>query len=382
MMLSGTSMLVLIAGIIGSDIAPNTELATLPIALSIVGVACATVPTSLLMARFGRKKVFLTFAVIAILSALLAAYAIAIQHFYIFCLAALCIGFSTAAVQQYRFAAIELVPSEAIPKTASTILLGGIAAAVIGPELTLLGRDLLSIEYLGSFMLLALVYCGGFALLTQSKDAVVELPEHQEAARRKRTLLTQPNLLVAITAAAIGYGVMSFLMTATPLSMHNHYGHSLADTKWVIQSHVAAMYLPSLISGLLIERLGHFRMMGMGILSYIAVLLVAYSSQDFWSFWVALVLLGVGWNFLFVAGTSLLATTYRANERFKVQAFNDLLVFSTQAIAALSSGWLLAQYQWQGLLLFSFVPIVLISAILLLKMIKQSSASRPQIIKD
>ena len=363
-------MLVLIAGIIGSHIAPSDELATLPIALSIVGVACATVPTSFLMAKFGRKSIFLSFAAVAISSALMAAYSVYIQNFYLFCFAALCIGFSTAAVQQYRFAAIELVPSDAIPRTASTILLGGIVAAIIGPELTLLGRNIFATEYLGSFMLLAMVYCVGFFLLSFTKNATVDFPEQSEVARKKRVLLTQPTLLIAITAAAIGYGVMSFIMTATPLSMHNHYGHSLEDTKWVIQSHVAAMYLPSLISGLLIERLGHIKMMVMGIIAYIAVLLVAYSSQTFWSFWFALVLLGVGWNFLFVAGTSLLATTYRANERFKVQAFNDLLVFSTQAIAALSSGWLLARYQWQGLLLFSFVPIVIITAVLMLRFVK------------
>jgi MFS family permease len=363
-MLSGTSLLVLIAGIIGSQIAPSDSLATLPVALFIVGVAAASIPASLLMKRFSRKPVFLGFALTAMCFALLAAWAVELNSFLVFCIAATGIGASTAAVQQYRFAAMEFVDPEHYPHTASTILLGGIFAAIIGPELTLLGKEMFTTPYLGSFLLLAMVYLLGFGVLLTVKNTGRLYGLNTQSARPLSSLLKQPTLIIAVSAAAIGYGVMSFIMTATPLSMHNHFHHSLADTKWVIQSHVASMYLPSLFSGFLIERLGHYRMMALGILAYVACLIIAYTSQGFIGFWSALVFLGIGWNFLFVSATSLLPRTYEERDKFKVQAFNDFTVFTTQAIAALTSGWLLFQYQWQGMLLVSVIPLFLLVFVL------------------
>jgi MFS family permease len=366
-MLSGTSMLVLIAGIIGHDIAPYQELATLPIALTIVGLALNTVPVSMLMSRYGRKRIYFIYGALGVASALLASYALSIQHFWLFCLAAIGVGSSAASVQHYRFAAIELVDSQLIPKTASTILLGGIVAAIIGPELSLLGKNLLSIDYTGSFILLAMVYLVGLSFLSLTKNSTAVVDDHEENQRSLLEILNNSNIILAITAAAVGYAVMSFIMTATPLSMHNHYDHSLVDTKRVIQSHVIAMYLPSLFSGKLIERLGHKLMMMLGLIAFLACLIIAYYSQTFFAFWTALILLGIGWNFLFVAGTSLLATSYRANEKFKVQASNDFIVFGSQAIAALSSGWLLFEFQWQGILLLSLLPIFIVGLVIFIR---------------
>lgn len=364
LMLSGTSMLVLIAGIIGSDIAPSASLATLPIALAIVGLALNTLPASFLMSRFGRKTIFLLYAIVGICSALLAAYAMVINSFLVFCLASLGVGAGAAAVQQYRFAAMEMVATDAIPRAASTILLGGIVAAILGPELSLLGKNLFEYDYMGSFLLLAVVYSLGFCLLLFTPNRTLVQPTDDRPGRSLTTLFKQPTLIIAVLAAAVGYGVMSFIMTATPLSMHNHFGHSLTDTKWVIQSHVAAMYLPSLISGFLIERFGYLKMMVAGLVAFALCLIIAFSGQSFSAFWAALILLGIGWNFLFVSGTALLPQTYQPNEKFKVQAFNDFLIFGTQAVAALSSGWALMQYQWQGLLLLSVIPILIIVAVL------------------
>lgn len=364
LMLSGTSMLVLIAGIIGSQIAPREQLATLPVALAIVGLAVNTLPVSFLMSRFGRKRIFLLYAVVGILSALLASYSMTIANFTVFCVAAFGVGAGAAAVQQYRFAAMEMVPADAIPKAASTILLGGIFAAILGPELSILGKDLFSTQYAGSFVLLALLYCIGFVLLTQTRNSLVEEPDTAQVGRPLLEIFSQHAIVLAVLAAAVGYGVMAFIMTATPLSMHNHFGHSLIHTKWVIQSHVAAMYLPSLVSGILIARLGHYKMMCAGLIAFIICLIIAYASQTVFAFWSALILLGIGWNFLFVAGTALLPTAYRPKERFKVQALNDLLVFGTQAVAALSSGWLLFQFKWQGILILSVIPILLIAGLL------------------
>ncbi|NVK88629.1 MAG: MFS transporter [Gammaproteobacteria bacterium] len=376
-MLSGTSMLVLIAGIIGEQISPLESLATLPIALAIIGVALNTLPAAFLMSRYGRKPVFIGYGLLGIAAALLAAYAMSINNFQWFCVAAFGIGAAAASVQQYRFAAIEMVSSHWVAKATSTILLGGILAAIIGPELSLLGKNLTTTPFVGSFFLLAAVYALGLLVLFSIPiHTSVALDNTQSSGRRLRTIFSQQPIILAILAAAIGYGVMSFIMTATPLSMHSHHGHSLEHTKWVIQSHVAAMYLPSLFSGYLVTRFGCRRMMAVGTLLYAVCLIIAYQWQDFIGFWLALVLLGIGWNFLFVAGTSLLASQYQAQERFKVQAINDFLVFGTQALAALSSGWLLFKYHWQGILMLCLLPLGIFILALLLQLVQNALSNK------
>ncbi len=372
LMLCGTSMVVLTAGLIGQTLAPDPKWATLPVALMIVGVAANTIPIAMLMSRFGRKKVFLSYAIFAIASALLAGYSLHISSFNLFCMAAFAIGAAAGSAQQYRFVAMESVAPEMMSRAASTILLGGILAAFLGPELSVFGKDGFQQTFVGSFVLLAAVNAIGFLLLTQVRSDEAATFDHDIKGRPLLQILTQPNILIAIAAAALAYAVMSFLMTATPLSMHHHHGHSLTDTKWVIQAHIAAMYLPSLFSGAWVARFGYYKMMGLGALAFAICLIVAFSSQTMIGFMLALILLGVGWNFLFVAGTALLPTGYSANERFKVQATNDFLVFGTQALAALSSGWLLFQYAWQGILLMSSVPLVLFITLLIYRL-RQSS---------
>ena len=166
-------------------------------------------------------------------------------------------------------------------------------------------------------------------------------------------------------AGAIGYAMMSFIMTATPVSMHVMQGHALADTKWVIQSHIMAMYLPSLVSGWLIAKFGVGRLMVVGCVVYLLCIVVASMGIALPNYWIGLILLGIGWNFLFVSGTALLPHSYRHEERFRVQGFNEFIVFGTQALASLSSGWVLSGLGWQNLL-FLCVPIVLVQLLLLL----------------
>ncbi|MEM9100834.1 MAG: MFS transporter [Pseudomonadota bacterium] len=365
LMLSGPAMLFFIAGIIGLQLAPSPEYSTLPVGLSILGVAFNTVPVSLLMRRFGRKHVFVSFAIVGLLASLMASWSLILQNFWLFCLASALIGTTTAAVQQFRFAAIEVVDNTLIPKAASCVLLGGIFAAFIGPEITVQGRMVLDTEYSASFIYLAVVYFVAFViLLTIDNAQTSEQIEPLENSRPLSELLSQPRLVMAILTAAIAYGIMSFIMTATPLSMHNYYGHSLESTKWVIQSHVAAMFLPSLASALLISKMGHYRLIAIGVLAHFLCLALAFSSQTFSAYLIALVLLGIGWNFQFISATLLLPSTYRANERFKVQAVNELIVFSTQAIAALSSGWMLFKLEWHGLLVLSVIPIAILAILL------------------
>jgi len=364
LMMSGTSMMVLIAGIIGTEFAPSINLATLPIALVIVGVAISTLPTGRLMGRYGRRPVFLAYALLAILGGFLAVISLVFNTFIGFCGAALVIGWAAAAGHQYRFAALEAVEPEQSHKATSALLMGGILGAFVGPELAVLGRHLLATEYAGSYLLLMAAYALGLLIITGYHDRHGSSQPIKGQGRSLAVILANPQIRLAIAAAALAYAVMSFIMTATPISMHIHAGHSLEATKFVIQSHIAAMYLPSLLFAWLFARLGFFGIFWTGTLILALCLGVALLGSQLFNYWLSLVLLGIGWNFLFLAGTNLLPRGYLPEERFRVQAMNDFLVFTVQATVALSAGWFVAQLGWQGLL-WSCVPLLLVFALLL-----------------
>ncbi len=351
-------MMVLIAGIIGTQIAPSPGLATLPVALVVVGVACSTLPTGKLLTQFGRRPVFVGYGVLAIGSALFASLSLVKDSFTGFCAAAFIMGWSAAAAHQYRFAALESVPVLLAPKATSVLLLGGLLGAFIGPELAVRGKFLLSAEYAGSFLLLAFAYVAGLIIISFHQDKAVSQDHQPEVGRPLSTIFRSPLIIVAVCAAGLAYGIMSFIMTATPISMHQHFGHSLEATKIVIQSHIAAMYLPSLVYGTLFGLLGFRGMMWTGSLCLLACLAVALVNINFLNYWLALVLLGVGWNFLFLSATNLLSYGYRHEERFRVQSANDFLVFTVQALVSLSSGWFLFHLRWEGLL-WVCIPLIL-----------------------
>ena len=359
--MSATPMMMLLGGLIGADIAPSPELATLPIASMVVGLAVSVQPVSRLMQRFGRKQVFVGGALLAASSGLVAALATSEQHFILFCLSGAMLGSAGAVVQQYRFAAMESVSEELVAKAASRVLLGGLVAAVIGPELAVWGSKLWQQAYVGAFLCLSLVSLIAAVILSFYREPKLETSSgYEQAENNARSLaeiLSQPQLWVAIAGATLGYAMMSFVMTATPLHMHHVEHHSLADTKWVIQSHIIAMYLPSLFSGVLVARLGVSKMMLLGLAAYLITIIVAIIGRDLLNYWAALVLLGIGWNFLFVAGTSLLPRCYKKAERYKVQSFNDSFIFGAQAIASLSAGWVIHLLGW-NILLISCLPLI------------------------
>lgn len=365
LMMAGTSMMVLLAGIIGTQFAPSTGLATLPVALLVIGLAASTLPTGKLLQRFGRRNVFVAYGFIAIASALLAMRSLVEDFFTGFCAAALLMGWSGAAGHQYRFAALEAVPAALAPRATSILLLGGILAAFIGPELAVRGRGLMETEYAGSYLLLTFSYVVGLFIISFYRELPVAGSKRGRGGRPLRDILRAPQVFMAIGAAALSYAVMSFLMTATPISMHAHAGHSLEATKFVIQSHIAAMYLPSLVYATFFNRLGFRGMLWAGVTTYFACLAVAAWDTTFLNFWLSLVLLGIGWNFLFLSGTNLLPFGYRPEERFRVQSTNDFLVFSVQALVALSSGWFLFHWGWRSII-FTCIPLVLVFAILLI----------------
>ncbi len=365
LMMGGTALTVLIAGIIGLRLAPAPGWATLPIALTVVGVAASTLPTGRALQRFGRRPVFLAYGGLAIAAALGCAAALVLGSFTLFCLGTFAMGWAGAAGHQYRFAALEMVPAEQAPQATSVLLLGGILGAFVGPELAVLGRDLLATDYAGSYVLLVGAYLLGLVIIAFYREPVVEASVAKDGGRPLRAILRQPIMVLAIAAAMAGYAVMTFVMTAAPISMHEHAGHGLEATKWVIQSHIAGMYLPSLIFGWLAARLGFRRLLWLGLAAYAVTLVVAFRDTALLHYWVAMVLLGVGWNFLFLAGTNLLPRGYEPAERYRVQAFNDFLVFSVQALVSLGSGWFLVRFGWHGVLWAALAPVVAFAGLLL-----------------
>jgi MFS family permease len=350
----------LLGGLIGSEIAPSRALATLPVSLMVVGVAMFSIPASALMKRIGRRNGFRLAAVIAAAGGLLAAWAVGGGEFWLFCLATFLMGANSAFVQQYRFAAAESVLPESAGRAVALVLVGGIVAGFLGPELAQQSKDWLPAgPYAGSFVSVALLYGLALILLSFMQPIRPEEFATEVGERPWRTIVAQPAFVVAALSAAVAYGVMTFMMTATPVHLHQIEGYTLTATTRVIQSHLLAMFVPSLFSGLLIERLGVLRLSLLGVGCLLASVLAALVSHELLQYWAVLVMLGVGWNFLFVGATVLLTRTYRPAERFKAQATNDFIVFGTQAMGSLSAGTVLYLADWQAIGLISLFPLLI-----------------------
>jgi MFS family permease len=361
---------VFVGGLVGSELAPTENLTTLPIAVLTIGTASSVIPVTMLMRKIGRKLSFILIFIFSIFVALNAAYAIRIESFFLFCTSTFLLGITAASIQQFRFAAMESVAEEQYPQAASSVLIGGIAAAYIGPEVALFGINLFETPYVGSFILLAGLFLSGLLILLGFKNPVLITENVSGAVRSLKIISRQRVFWVAILSATVGYAVMSFIMTATPVSMHVVDGHSLAETKWVIQSHILAMFVPSLAAAWLIRKLGLPWMMISGLLAFLLCVITAFISHDVINYWVSLILLGVGWNFLFIGGTTLLPQSYQPNERFKVQALNDFLIFGSNAVAALSAGWLVFALGWELMLLLN-LPFIFFLLVFILFWIKK-----------
>ncbi len=353
--------MMLFGALAGSEMAPNSMFATLPVALMVIGLFISVMPATKLMARFGRKPIFILAILLTSSSGLLGSFAVSIGHFELLCLASILLGMSGAINAQYRFAAMESVAPELAASAASKILLGGLIAAIVGPDLALYMNGLFEVNYVGAFLAMSVLAITGLVFISGYQP--VEVKDNQQVQtlniRKRREVLANPLIWVAILGAAVAFAMMSFIMTATPLHMHHHEHYSLADTKWVIQSHIMAMYLPSLVSGWLFAKFGIRNMMLAGLFIYALTLVMGFYSEVFSHYWLTLVLLGIGWNFLFVGATALLPKCYNEGEGFKVQGINDTLVFGVQASVTLGAGWVLAVLGWQSLLL-SCIPLLII----------------------
>ena len=364
--------MVFVAGIIGSTLAPLKSLSTLPVATIVVGTAVTVIPAIRLMSIFGRKKVFLSSCIYTILLIGLCIFSIINKSFYLFCFASFCLGGTVAVMQQFRFAAIESVNLEQRPAATAIVLLGGLISAFLGTEIATLGKDYFDTEFVGSLIILSLLFVIAFILMCFFKPTENFNEQINNSTRPLKKIIRQGSFIVAVCAAMTAYVVMSFVMTATPISMEHIDEFSFDDTKIVLQIHVIAMFLPSLITAYIVKYLGLTRMMIAGTLLLFISIFIAYLSHSWWNYLFALALLGLGWNFLFLGGTNLLPLSYNENEKFKVQSINEFLVFGFQAFAALSAGWVLFTFSWEVVLL-SVIPLLFFQLFVLLWWLKNNN---------
>jgi len=359
---TAATITVFLSGIIGSQITSINSLSTLPTALYVVGTAIFTILAARIMSKIGRRLGFIFAALGSSVSSLLAAFAISQQNFILFCISCLILGMGAAFNHQYRFAAAESVEKEKAPRAISILMLAGVVAAFLGISSANYTKNLIPDHlYVGSYLLLAVfTFMPAILFIFYKNNEKTKIDfNNKYKGRRLSEIIFQPRFLQAIIAAAFAYTVMSFLMTATPLSMHVMEKMSLENTGLVLQFHLVAMFLPSLITGHLIKKFGHSNIMYIGVLFFVVTIILSLFEQTFANYMVALIFLGLGWNFLFISGTSLVVLTYKEEEKFRVQGINDLIVFSTMALASLSAGIMLSLTSWETMNLIC-IPFLLL----------------------
>jgi predicted MFS family arabinose efflux permease len=348
-----------VTGLAAYAFADDKAWATLPLTAYIVGTALATVPASFWMRRVGRRLGFITGAALAVVGSIINGIGIIEQSFWLLVLGTFVSGGYNAFGLYYRFAAAEAVSHEWKPKAISYVLLGSVAGAIVGPELSLFAIDGFPIHFLGAYVFLGICALTAMALQIIAPLAVAPVTEaSDEVARPLARIITQPLFVIALLSAVVGYATMNFLMTSTPMAMTQMH-HSYNATTSVLEWHSVAMYAPSFITGTLIRRAGIFNVMTMGALLMLTAVAVAEWDTGVAFFWVALVLVGMGWNFLYVSGTTLLTNCYRPCERAQAQGCNDLLVFAGTGTASLMSGVLLQHLGWHSLVLTA-VPLLVV----------------------
>ena len=366
-----------IGGLAGAILAPSPEWATAPIAAMFLGTAVSTVPASMWMTRVGRKIGFVTGASLGTLGGLVAAGGMTTSSITLLCVGTFLAGCYQGFAQFYRFAAGEVADDGFRPRAISLVLAGGVVAALVGPLLARWGGELMQPTYTASFLFLSVASAMAIGvLLGVNVPQSVDTADERAAVRPLREIVLQPTYLVALFGAVTGYGIMILAMTATPLAMVHHQ-HDLGATSTVIQLHVLGMFLPSFFTGSLIVRFGVLQVMLAGIMLLTGHVLFSLSGTGFYSFTAALILLGVGWNFLYIGGTNLLTRTYTTAEKGKAQAANDLTIFIVGLAASLSAGVLQNTIGWQALNVWLLPWLGLAAAaILWLRMSPRSAAIR------
>tara|TARA_Y100001970_G_scaffold292316_1_gene433112 strand:+ start:19442 stop:20617 length:1176 start_codon:yes stop_codon:yes gene_type:complete len=352
---------ILLSGIIGSRLINFAILSTLPTALMVVGTAIGSLFASKVMSLKGRKFGFCISALFSSIASLLCAYSIFLNNFIFFCFANFLVGLCFAFIQLYRFAATEVVSKGNIPRAVSIILLLSIVATILGSNIVSISKNYFYTTYVGSYIFLSMLNIVPFFFFLFYKNT--KLYENRSTSfynfKKIFLLLSNKFILLSISSASIGFIVMSLIMTATPICMHIFKKFTLIETSLVIQLHSIGMFLPSLVTGELIKKFGHLIIIYCGILIMFVCITINFYFQSYYGFMFGLILLGVGWNFLFVSGTSLLVISYHKKDRYIAQGLNDFIVFTTQAIGALSAGILLYLLGWKILNLIC-IPILIL----------------------
>jgi len=336
-LITGTSLLLASCALVGMSLSSTKALATLPLALLFMAQMATTIPASLYMQRVGRRLGFMTSSVFGLAGAATATVGVFKAEFSIFCFGTILIGVFNGFGQYYRFAAAETAPKEYRSRAISYVLAGGLVAAFAGPNLAKWSRQLLPGEFAGSYAILTAIYLLAFSIayfLSMPKPGATT---RSAGGRPLAEIARQPAYLVAVASAMVGYGVMNFIMIATPLAMHD-FAHPFSDTAFVIQWHVFGMFVPSFFTGHLIRKFGTANIMLTGVLLLGLCVGINFTGTTVIHFWSSLIFLGLGWNFLFVGATTQLTETYSPGEKAKAQALNDFIVFGTVTLTSLSSG--------------------------------------------
>jgi MFS family permease len=362
-----------INGLVGLALAPLGWMATLPVMGFVLGGAMSTNIVAATQSRFGRKASFQLGLLVGLLAALLCAYAAIGRHFWLLVGATMVAGYYNANANLYRFAAAELAAPEAREKAVSLVMAGGLLGAVIGPNLAARTRDIYSVPFAGAYLALAAV-----ALLSMTILSFIRFPQipAKSVSREGRPLLEimrQPLFIVAAASGSLGYGVMNLLMAATPIAMQQ-CGLPFSDAAFVLQWHVIGMFAPGFFTGHLIKRFGPLPIMGTGIVLYLLCISIALSGVDLHQFMGALLLLGVGWNFLFTGATTLSLSAYRPEEKDRAQGALNFCIFATLAVSSFASGVLVTTRGWHLLNIGSLLPVALTASALLWLALRQRTA--------
>lgn len=361
LLLINASALISMNGLVGFSLAQTKALATFGATTYVLGSALATMPMSLWMGKVGRRTGFMAGAGANIAGCIVGTLALQAGSFALFCVATGIIGIYNAVGLQYRFAAAEVAAPGDRAKAISLVLAGGVVGGVVGPEATTLTRDLFAMPFQGSFVMMA-----AFALIALFVQSRVHVPPppHEERTGKGRSLAQiarQPTFVVAVVAGALSYGLMNLLMTATPIAM-SFCGHPFGAAAIVIEWHVVGMYAPGFVTGSLIRRFGTLPIILAGAALTAAGVAVALNGITVAHFVLSLVLIGVGWNFMYTGGTTLLTETYRPSERARTQGLNDFIVFATMGVSSLASGALVTTSGWETMNRAALPVLGLISA--------------------
>ncbi|NOJ10817.1 MFS transporter [Vibrio splendidus] len=358
LLMTGNILLISVIGLIGKQIAPSVSMITLPVALQFLGLMAATIPASLISGKLGRKRGFSIGNVVGITGASLATYALSQQNFYLFCFATFLLGIGIGFGTLYRFAAIEVCDENARHRAISISMAGGVLAAVLGPNLAIMSQQWSADGlYIGAFASLIGLNILALLILQTIQFPKVSFNSQAPKADPLGVIVKAPNFIGAVFAAMVAYAVMNILMTATPLAMIG-CGFDFTKAAGVIEWHVLGMFVPAFFTGSLIEKFGSRMMILTGGILFVVCIAINIHGESIWHFRAALVVLGVGWNFMFIAATGLFSQSYQSQNKAKAQAFNEFIVFGCVTITAMLSGWLESTAGWQNLNIY-VLPFVL-----------------------